>query len=377
MREVESEGLRQLAVVLDLDAAPYGIDPSVSAVTRPMAASLRDGGSDQPFERAITAAASIVMSAASQGRDVRFLSTAGFEIRPSAGNVDDVLEYLALATTAVRTPVEATVGALGSKMTGGLLVYVSGRIDSGRLTSLARRRRRGCCGGGRLPGAAAHPDRRRLRRRRDDRRALHRLVDAPRRRHPGRRARRADARLGHHGGRAVTATLARQNGQGAAPNDPSSEEQHVAEQPDGDDEHQPGRRRVSQLEPITPLNLVATFALAATTVAAAATLWRVFPDWGFLPPVVITALGVHAVTLACRWRRFGLVVSTLACLAALAIIITVVYFRRHRLRVPPHPPRPGTRPGATSPTRGPSSARRSRPCRPAAATGSPPPPPWG
>ncbi len=138
VREVETEGLRQLAVVLDLDAAPYGFDPSVPAVTRPMATSERAGGDGQPFERAITAIASIVMSAALQGREVRFVSTAGFEIRPSAGNAEDVLEYLALATTAARTPVDATVGALGSKMSGGLLVYVSGRIDSQRLASLRR-----------------------------------------------------------------------------------------------------------------------------------------------------------------------------------------------------------------------------------------------
>ena len=138
VREVETEGLRMLAVVLDLDAAPYGVDPSAPSVTRPMALAARDGGADEPFERAITAVASIVMSAAMQGRDVRFLSTAGFELRPSAGNMDDVLEDLALARTTARTPVASTGGALGSKMAGGLLVYVSGLVNPQRLTSLRR-----------------------------------------------------------------------------------------------------------------------------------------------------------------------------------------------------------------------------------------------
>jgi uncharacterized protein (DUF58 family) len=138
VREVETEGLRQLAVVLDLDADAYGIDPSAPSATRPLAVPGQPGGAHDPFERAITAAASVVMSAAMQGREVRFISTAGFELRPTSGHLDDALEYLALARTTGRTPVDATVGALGSRMTGGLLVYVSGLIHPARLLTLRR-----------------------------------------------------------------------------------------------------------------------------------------------------------------------------------------------------------------------------------------------
>jgi transglutaminase-like putative cysteine protease len=125
----------------------------------------------------------------------------------------------------------------------------------------------------------------------------------------------------------VTATLARKNGQGPGHVD-GHDEQAVTEPQDHDRDRRSTRRsRVSPLEPITPLNLVATLALAATTAAAAASLWRVFPDWQFLPRVVAMAVGVHAVGLLCRWRRFGLLVSTLVCLAAIAIIITLIYYR--------------------------------------------------
>jgi transglutaminase-like putative cysteine protease len=124
----------------------------------------------------------------------------------------------------------------------------------------------------------------------------------------------------------MTAILARQNGQVHAARDEHLD--RSASEPEEDDRDRRGRRdRASSLEPITPLNLIATLALTATTAAAAASLWRVFPDWSFLPKVVAMAVAVHATALLCRWCRLGLVLATVVCLAAIAILLTIIYYR--------------------------------------------------
>ncbi len=115
VREHEAAGTRDLTVVLDLDGAAH---------------------SAESFERAVTAAASIVVSAADHGRDVRFVTTGGFEAPPGSTGVEALLEHLAVVQPqrgAVPPPV---IGRLGSRLAGGLLVFIGGRYGPGLLSTL-------------------------------------------------------------------------------------------------------------------------------------------------------------------------------------------------------------------------------------------------
>ncbi len=115
VRENEVAGLRNLTVVLDVSPQDYTPDG---------------------FERAVSAATSIVISAAERGRDVRFLTTAGFEYAPSSAGVDALLEELAIVQPVEGATPDRALGSLGTRMTGGLLVLVGGRLGQAALGAL-------------------------------------------------------------------------------------------------------------------------------------------------------------------------------------------------------------------------------------------------
>lgn len=112
---MDVSGLRQIAVVLDQSAASH---------------------TEESFERAITAAASIVLSAADAGRDVRFATSVGLELSPSSTGMEPLLEFLATVEPATTGSVATAVGAFGSRLSGGLLVLVGGALNAQSLTSL-------------------------------------------------------------------------------------------------------------------------------------------------------------------------------------------------------------------------------------------------
>jgi uncharacterized protein (DUF58 family) len=115
VREMDVSGLRQIAVVLDQSASSHN---------------------EESFEMAITAAASIVLSAANSGRDIRFATSNGLELSPSTTGMEPLLEYLATVTPSSTGSVSSAVGAFGSRLSGGLLILVSGALTSQALTSL-------------------------------------------------------------------------------------------------------------------------------------------------------------------------------------------------------------------------------------------------
>lgn len=115
VRENEVAGLRNLTVVLDLDA---------------------DSHTAESFERAVTAVTSIVVSAAEGGRDVRFLTTGGFDHTPGTAGIDPLLEHLAVVEPVAGSSPGRTLGQLGTRLTGGLLVLAGGRMGPGLLGAL-------------------------------------------------------------------------------------------------------------------------------------------------------------------------------------------------------------------------------------------------
>ncbi|MGE3687538.1 MAG: DUF58 domain-containing protein [Acidimicrobiia bacterium] len=115
VRETEIQGTRTLAVVLDLLVTSH--DP-------------------ESFERAISAAASIVLSALESGRDVRFSTSEGLDLSPTTTGFDAMLEHLALVEPMRSGSVMAAVGALGSRLHGGLIVLVGGTVSAPVLAGL-------------------------------------------------------------------------------------------------------------------------------------------------------------------------------------------------------------------------------------------------
>lgn len=115
VRETEIAGMKTLAVVLDMTAGAH---------------------TPESFERAVSAAASIVLSALDAGRDVRFATSEGLDLSPSTTGFEAMLEHLALVEPQRAGSVTTAVGALGSRLEGGLLVLVSGRITASVVATL-------------------------------------------------------------------------------------------------------------------------------------------------------------------------------------------------------------------------------------------------
>ncbi|MEY2453910.1 MAG: hypothetical protein QOD92_3484 [Acidimicrobiaceae bacterium] len=79
----------------------------------------------------------------------------------------------------------------------------------------------------------------------------------------------------------------------------------------------------------------ATVALALLTVVTAISLCRVFPDWAYLRPMLVVCLGVHAVMCLLRVLKVTAWLALPAGLAALAILVGLIYFRdTTRLGIP-------------------------------------------
>lgn len=115
MRENETAAMRHMAVVLDQSSLLHSADS---------------------FERAVSSAASIVLSASEAERDVRFATSVGHDLSPATTGMEALLEHLALAVPAPGGSVLTAVGTLGSRLTGGVLVLVGGRIDHATMSAL-------------------------------------------------------------------------------------------------------------------------------------------------------------------------------------------------------------------------------------------------
>ena len=71
----------------------------------------------------------------------------------------------------------------------------------------------------------------------------------------------------------------------------------------------------------------ATVALTLLTVVTAISLCRVFPDWDYLRPMLVVCIGVHAIMCLLRALNVKAWLALPAGLAALAILLGLIYFR--------------------------------------------------
>lgn len=76
-----------------------------------------------------------------------------------------------------------------------------------------------------------------------------------------------------------------------------------------------------------PVSVLASAALATTTIATSISFCRIFPGWGFLGPVVITVISVHAVLTLARAVQWPIYVAGPVALATMATVIGMLYFR--------------------------------------------------
>ncbi len=291
VRENEVAGLRNLTVVLDLDAAAH---------------------TPESFERAVTAVTSIVVSAAEGGRDVRFLTTGGFDHTPGTAGTDPLLEHLAVVEPVAGAAPGRTLGQLGTRLSGGLLVLAGGQIGPGLLGAL----RNTASADATVAIACASP--------------LPRsspgvfLVDATtdaafvERVEPA----RGSGRFGRRWGRQPV-------GQTNHPDRPRRGHRMNASTFTLPNRSSPAvspalRRRDAQ-RALTPLALAATFGLLASTLATAFGLCRVFPNWSFFPRMATIAIAIHAVGLVGRIRHWHLATVTAVSAAVTAIVVSAIY----------------------------------------------------
>jgi transglutaminase-like putative cysteine protease len=75
------------------------------------------------------------------------------------------------------------------------------------------------------------------------------------------------------------------------------------------------------------VHLPATGALTLLTVVTAIGMCRVFPDWAYLRPMLAVAIGVHAVMCTLRMLRTPAWLALPVGLAALAVLMGLIYFR--------------------------------------------------
>ncbi len=72
---------------------------------------------------------------------------------------------------------------------------------------------------------------------------------------------------------------------------------------------------------------VATFALAMLTTATVISLCRIFPGWDYLQPMLVLALGMHALAFVLRVARAPLMVALPVLLLALVVLLCIIYYR--------------------------------------------------
>ncbi|MEZ5216317.1 MAG: hypothetical protein R2715_06945, partial [Ilumatobacteraceae bacterium] len=108
---------KQLSVLLDVGAASH---------------------TPESFERAISAATSIVVSAAHEERPIRFFTSAGFEHSTGTVGLDLLLEHLALLDPVSEATLDVVIGQLNTRVDGGLLIVVGGAISPGMAAAVRR-----------------------------------------------------------------------------------------------------------------------------------------------------------------------------------------------------------------------------------------------
>ncbi len=74
-------------------------------------------------------------------------------------------------------------------------------------------------------------------------------------------------------------------------------------------------------------HIPATVALTLLTVVTAVSLCRVFPDWAYLRPMLVVCVGVHAAMCVFRVLKITAWLALPAGLAAMAILLGLIYFR--------------------------------------------------
>lgn len=74
-------------------------------------------------------------------------------------------------------------------------------------------------------------------------------------------------------------------------------------------------------------HIPATVALTLLTVVTAVSLCRVFPDWAYLRPMLVVCVGVHASMCVFRVLKITAWLALPAGLAAMAILLGLIYFR--------------------------------------------------
>jgi uncharacterized protein (DUF58 family) len=105
VRDMDTTGSRSLTVVLDLDQGAYSADA---------------------FERAVTAAASILVSATELHRSARFETSEGTLSTVRDTNTDAVLEHLAVIEPTSRGALADTLNGLGARALEGVVVLICG-----------------------------------------------------------------------------------------------------------------------------------------------------------------------------------------------------------------------------------------------------------
>lgn len=110
VRDMDTTGSRALTVVLDLDAATYTPDA---------------------FERAVTATASILVSASELHRSARFETSAGASSGMRDASVDSVLEQLAVIEPGDEGSLSEALHGLGARAFEGVIVVICGEYTDG------------------------------------------------------------------------------------------------------------------------------------------------------------------------------------------------------------------------------------------------------
>jgi transglutaminase-like putative cysteine protease len=72
---------------------------------------------------------------------------------------------------------------------------------------------------------------------------------------------------------------------------------------------------------------IATLALALLTTATVISLCRIFPGWEYLQPMLVLALGMHALAFVLRVARVPLLVALPVLLGGLVLLMSIVYYR--------------------------------------------------
>lgn len=80
-------------------------------------------------------------------------------------------------------------------------------------------------------------------------------------------------------------------------------------------------RRLDDARPL------ATFTLAMLTVVTVVALCRLFPDWSYLQPMLVLAIGMHVIAFVLRLLKVPLWAALPTLLVAMVVLLGIVYYR--------------------------------------------------